>query len=84
MSNLVHQTTSQWLAWMDSSQACVRPLLPPHVQLGWECAKSANRLALTRTEKMLCCLMVPSVWYLRNLHNLGGRYKRKLMQAIGI
>jgi glycosyltransferase involved in cell wall biosynthesis len=84
MSNLVHQTRSQWLAWMDSSQARFRSLLPPHVQLGWECAKSATRLPLTSMEKVLCCLTVPSAWYLRNLHNIGGRYKRKVRQALGI
>jgi glycosyltransferase involved in cell wall biosynthesis len=84
MSNLVHQTESEWLAWMDSSQPNVASPLPSFVQVGWECAKSANRLPLPSMEKILCCLTIPSVWYLRNLHNLGGRYKRKLMTAIGI
>jgi glycosyltransferase involved in cell wall biosynthesis len=84
MSNLVHQTRSQWLAWMDPSQANAGSLIPPHVLIGWECAKSANRLPLTRMEKVLCCLTVPSIWYIRHLHNLGGRYKRKLMRTIGI
>ena len=35
-------------------------------------------------EKILCCLTVPTVWYLRNLRDLAGRWKRKVMTAIGI
>lgn len=84
MSNVVHKTRSEWLGWMDSSQAGVRSPLPSFVRIGWECAKSAKRVPLTRMEKALCCLAVPLAWYLRNLHDLGGRYKRKLMTTIGI
>ncbi len=84
MSNVVHQTRSQWLAWMDTAQVDAKSPLPDFVQIGWQCATSAYRLPLTSLEKILCCLTIPSAWYLRNLHNLGGRYKRKLMTAIGI
>jgi hypothetical protein len=84
MSNAVHQTRSEWLAWMDSSQAGVSAPLPSFIRIGWECAKSPARAPLTRMEKLLCCLTIPSAWYLRNLHNLGGRYKRNLMEFVGL
>lgn len=84
MSNVVHQTRAQWLAWMDSSQSAGQSPLPDFIQIGWQCAKSACQLPLSRMEKVLCCLTVPTVWYLRNLRDFGGRYKRKLMMATGI
>jgi glycosyltransferase involved in cell wall biosynthesis len=84
MSNVVHQTRAQWAAWMDSSQSANSSPLPDFVQIGWQCAKSACRLPLTITEKALCCLIVPTAWYLRNLRDLGGRYKSKLLRATGV
>jgi hypothetical protein len=82
MSNVVHKSRSQWLTWMDSAQTGRKVPFPPWVRIGWECVGSINRLPLTRREKLLCQFAVPSAWYLRNLRNLGGRYKRRLKQAL--
>jgi glycosyltransferase involved in cell wall biosynthesis len=84
MSNVVHQTRAQWLAWMDSSQSGARSPLPDSIQIGWQCARSACRLPLTRIEKILCCLTIPTAWYLRKLRDFAGRYKRRFMAATGM
>jgi glycosyltransferase involved in cell wall biosynthesis len=84
MSNVVHKSRSQWLAWLDSSRSSRTVVLPPAIHIGLECTKSVNRLSLTRGEKLQCHLAVPTTWYFRNLRNLGGRYKQKARQLLGL
>jgi hypothetical protein len=83
MSNVVHKTRSQWLAWLDSSVSGRGVVLPPTIHIGLQCAKSVNRLPLTKKEKAQCYFAVPMAWYIRQLRNLGGRYKQNARRVLG-
>jgi hypothetical protein len=83
MSNVVHKTRAQWRAWMDSSQSPKGSPLPDFIQIGWQCTLSASRLPLAIPDKIVCGVAIPAAWYLRNLRDIGGRYKRKLIAAAG-
>jgi glycosyltransferase involved in cell wall biosynthesis len=83
MSNVVHQSRRQWLAWLDPTKQGRKLVCPPVLRVGWECVASVNHLPLPQKERILCHLWLPSAWYLRHLRSLGGRYKRKLLNAMG-
>jgi glycosyltransferase involved in cell wall biosynthesis len=83
-SNVYYTDQNQWLAWMDSSHAGRRELLPTYLRIGWEFNKSISRLPLTAKEKALCRLAVSSTWYLRNLRRIGGRYKLQIRRGLGV
>jgi glycosyltransferase involved in cell wall biosynthesis len=84
MSNIVHKTRGQWLSWLDSSVSSRGAPLPPSIHIGLECTKSVHRLPLATQEKLRCHLIVPATWYVRNLRNLGGRYKQKAKRVFGV
>jgi hypothetical protein len=85
MSNVVHKSNpGEWIAWLDSSRAGGRPVLPPSVNIGLECSKSVNRLPLSGDKKVRCHLSVPGTWDVRHLRNLGGLYKQKARQILGV
>jgi glycosyltransferase involved in cell wall biosynthesis len=84
MSNRAHRDDRRWMVWLDPRNAQRRSFIPPVVRVGLECMKSAGRLALPVTERVLCQLWLPSAWYYRKLHDLGGRWKRRVTSGLGI
>ena len=80
-SNVVHQDTDEWVSWLDASLAGRASTLPPFVVIGWECTKAIQRLPLRSVDKVLCHLMVPSIWLVRNFRRIAGQYRRSLLRS---
>lgn len=81
ISTYANRSARDLLRWYDPSKRARGPLLPPMLALGKEYLGSVGRLPLGGSDRLRCRATVLSVWYERELRNLGGRYKARLKQA---
>ena len=82
ISTYASRSPTQLLQWFDPSQRRHRRWVSPMMWLGVEYLRSARRIPLGRVERLRCYLTAARVWYARELRNLGGRYKARLLQAL--
>lgn len=80
ISTYASRSPTELLQWFDPSQRRHRRWVSPMMWLGVEYLQSARRIPLGPIERLRCCLTSIRVWYARELRNLGGRYKARLMQ----
>jgi hypothetical protein len=81
ISTYANRSAGDLLAWYDPSGRLYSRVLPPLLSVGNEYLQSINSLPLSKRERWRCRLTVISVWYERELRNLGGRYKARLKEA---
>jgi Glycosyl transferase family 2 len=82
ISTYASGSSTQLLQWFDPSQRRYARLLSPMLSLGVEHLRSAANLPLGRFDRICCCWTAARVWYTRELRNLGGRYKARLLRAV--
>jgi glycosyltransferase involved in cell wall biosynthesis len=82
ISTYASRTATQLLQWYDPSQRRYGGLLPPMMALGSEFIRSARRLPLAPQDRLRCTLVAARVWYGRELRNLAGRYKARVLRAM--
>lgn len=81
ISTYANPSAADLLRWFDPSKRPSRALHSPMLALGGQYLKSISHLPLSRTERLRCRITAFSVWYERELRNLGGKYKRRLKLA---
>jgi glycosyltransferase involved in cell wall biosynthesis len=82
ISTYASRSSTQLLQWFDPSQRRYGRWLSPMMWLGVEYLRSVRRIPLGRLDKIRCCLTAARVWYTRELRNLAGRYKARLLQSL--
>jgi glycosyltransferase involved in cell wall biosynthesis len=83
VSNVVHTSRRSWLTWLDPSQASRSWWqLSPAVRVGRECARSARRLPLRHSDRILCGTLVSSAWFYRKLYQTGSLYKERAIERV--
>lgn len=83
ISTYAHRSPRELLRWYSPTSAARVRLISPMMWLGVEFIRSIARLPLGAWERLHCLRVVMSVWYPREVRNLGGRYKRRLMERLG-
>ena len=83
VSTKANRGVSQLLQWWDPSKKTYNSFVSPMMRLGWEYLRSIRRMPLKRSERLFCYATALTVWYVRELRNLGGRYKRRLFNRGG-
>src|SRR5690606_8142189 len=63
-------------AWFDPRAG--RPLVPPRLRLLYEYSRSALRMPIPLSEKLLSLITIPRVYYWRRTRVIGGRCKRRI------
>lgn len=81
ISTYANRSARDLLRWYAPSRRS-HSILPPMLALGTEYLRSISRLPLTTQDRWRCRLTAISVWYERELRNLGGKYKARLKQAL--
>jgi len=81
ISTYANRNPRDLLRWYDPSKQSAKSLLSPMMALGGEYLRSVGRLPLDRRERLRCRVAALSVWYERELRNLGGKYKARLKHA---
>ena len=76
ISTRANSNPDQLVQWWDPTQRRHQGLVSPMLQLGWEYVRSIRRLPLSRAEKLRCSATALWIWYVRELRNLGGRWRR--------
>lgn len=82
ISTRANRGADQLLQWWDPTQPKYRRLLSPMLRLGSEYLRSIRRLPLPPVEKLRCCATALGVWYPRELRNLGGPWKQRLLRTL--
>jgi glycosyltransferase involved in cell wall biosynthesis len=82
ISTYASRGATQLLQWYDPSQSRYGRLLSPMMALGSEYVRSSLRLPLTPSERLRCSLTAAQVWYGRELRNMAGRYKARVLRAV--
>ncbi len=82
ISTYASRSPSQLLQWFDPAQRRYRRLLSPMMSLGVEYVRSAYNLPLGRFDRICCGVTATRVWYARELRNLAGRQKARVLQAV--
>ena len=81
MSSKANVGWRELLKWSDPSNKPYTVPLSPKMRLGYEFTRSIERLPLKPSDRWLCHLSALSVWYSRELRNLVGRNRRRLVEA---
>lgn len=84
ISTYANRSPRELLRWYSPSIRSRNRLLSPMMWLGIEYVRSTTRLPLEAWERLRCLGVVLSVWYPREFRNLGGRYKRRLKERLGM
>ena len=82
ISTYASNSPTKLLQWFDPSKRRYGRLLPPMMWLGVEYLRSALSVPLGTLDRACCCLTAMRVWYTRELRNLGGRYKARVVRAV--
>jgi glycosyltransferase involved in cell wall biosynthesis len=82
ISTYASRDATQLLQWYDPSRGRYRRLLSPMMALGVEYVRSALRLPLPPADRLRCALTAVRVWYARELRNIAGRYKARVLRAL--
>jgi glycosyltransferase involved in cell wall biosynthesis len=82
ISTYASRDTAQLLQWFDPSRRRYGRVLSPMMALGPEYIRSALSIPLGTLDRIRCCWTALSVWYARELRNLAGRYKARVLRAV--
>ena len=82
ISTYASNSPTKLLQWFDPSKRRYGRLLPPMMWLGVEYLRSALSVPLGTLDRACCCSTAMRVWYTRELRNLGGRYKARVVRAV--
>jgi glycosyltransferase involved in cell wall biosynthesis len=82
VSHVAQKSSREWLAWLDTSRSRKLLPLPTRMRIAVECVKSATRLPMPLTERVLCQVVGPLTWYSRYLRGVAGASKKRLIEAV--
>ena len=83
ISTYANRSSADLLRWYDPAKRASRTWISPQMALGREYLRSIGRLPLSRRERLRCRMTIASVWYQRELRNLGGKYKARIKKSLG-
>lgn len=81
-STLANRGTDELLQWWDPTQETYGARLSPMLQLGAEYLRAIRHLPLSSAEKLRCSSTALWVWYLRQLRNAAGTWRRRLQRPV--
>jgi glycosyltransferase involved in cell wall biosynthesis len=82
ISTYASRSASELQSWFDPSRRRRATAVSPMLALGGEFLRSAFTVPCGPLDKALCGGTAASVWYARELRNLAGRYKARMLGAM--